>query len=294
MVAVNAGSWVRLGSRAASRKAIPLYKPGELIVAFGDRHRGVARRARHPRHGRPARTQERLRQPLPRHPRRRDRCRGAVAALRAMQRSGVRRAQLHGAAHPSRRTTASSASSGTCSRSGAPAHLGHPDRASPRSVVAVIDTGIAYEDFGPYRKAPDWGNTVFVQGYDFVNADTHANDDESHGTHVASTIAEATNNGGGRRGPRLQLHPDARQGPGQPGFRLLLRRGRGNRLCRQLHRRGREGEGHQPEPGRTRSERGDAPGDRSGSRRRHRGRRRVGERERPRVASRPPFPTSSA
>jgi serine protease len=61
-------------------------------------------------------------------------------------------------------------------------------------VVAVLDTGIAYEDFGPYRKAPDWGSTVFVQGYDFVNHDTHANDDNFHGTHVASTIAEATNN----------------------------------------------------------------------------------------------------
>jgi serine protease len=60
--------------------------------------------------------------------------------------------------------------------------------------VAVLDTGVAYEDFGPYRKAPDWGNTVFLQGYDFVHRDTHANDDEGHGTHVASTIAEEGNN----------------------------------------------------------------------------------------------------
>jgi serine protease len=61
-------------------------------------------------------------------------------------------------------------------------------------VVAVLDTGIAYEDFGPYRKAPDWGSTTFVPGYDFVNDDAHPNDDEYHGTHVASTIAEATDN----------------------------------------------------------------------------------------------------
>ena len=60
--------------------------------------------------------------------------------------------------------------------------------------VAVLDTGVAYEDFGIYRKAPDWGNTVFLQGYDFVHRDGHANDDEGHGTHVASTIAEETNN----------------------------------------------------------------------------------------------------
>ena len=67
-------------------------------------------------------------------------------------------------------------------------------------VVAVLDTGIAYEDFGPYRKAPDFGDTVFVQGFDFINNDTHANDDNFHGTHVASVIAEATNNGTGGAG----------------------------------------------------------------------------------------------
>jgi serine protease len=67
-------------------------------------------------------------------------------------------------------------------------------------VVAVLDTGIAYESFGPYRKAPDWGDTVFVQGYDVVNRDTHPNDDNFHGTHVASTIAEATNNSVGVAG----------------------------------------------------------------------------------------------
>jgi serine protease len=61
-------------------------------------------------------------------------------------------------------------------------------------VVAVLDTGVAYEDFGPYRKAPDWGGTRFVPGFDFVNADSHPNDDEFHGTHIASTIAEATDN----------------------------------------------------------------------------------------------------
>lgn len=60
--------------------------------------------------------------------------------------------------------------------------------------VAVLDTGVAYEDFGPYRKAPDFGGTVFLQGHDFINNGDHANDDNFHGTHVASTIAEATDN----------------------------------------------------------------------------------------------------
>jgi len=66
--------------------------------------------------------------------------------------------------------------------------------------VAVLDTGIAYEDFGPFRKAPDFGGTVFLQGHDFVNNSDHANDDNFHGTHVSSTIAEATDNNVGVAG----------------------------------------------------------------------------------------------
>src|SRR5262245_60060775 len=66
--------------------------------------------------------------------------------------------------------------------------------------VAVLDTGIAYEDFGVFRKAPDFGNTVFLQGRDLINGDDHANDDNFHGTHVASTIAEATDNNVGVAG----------------------------------------------------------------------------------------------
>ena len=67
-------------------------------------------------------------------------------------------------------------------------------KGDPAVVVAILDTGIAFEDFGPYRKAPDFGGTVFVQGHDFINDDSHANDDNFHGTHVASTVAEATDN----------------------------------------------------------------------------------------------------
>lgn len=60
--------------------------------------------------------------------------------------------------------------------------------------VAVLDTGVAYEDYGPYRLAPDLAGTVFVQGYDFVNDDAHPNDDNYHGTHVTGTLAQTTNN----------------------------------------------------------------------------------------------------
>ncbi len=73
-------------------------------------------------------------------------------------------------------------------------------KGDPSVAVAVLDTGVAYEDFGPFRKAPDFGGTVFLPGYNVFTHDTHANDDNFHGTHVASTIAEATNNGAGATG----------------------------------------------------------------------------------------------
>ena len=67
-------------------------------------------------------------------------------------------------------------------------------------IVAVLDTGVAYEDFGIYRMAPDLRGVRFVRGYDFVENDPHPNDDNGHGTHVAGTIAQATNNGMGVAG----------------------------------------------------------------------------------------------
>lgn len=60
--------------------------------------------------------------------------------------------------------------------------------------VAVLDTGIAYRAFGKTPASPDLAGTHFIKGYDFVGHDPYANDRNGHGTHVASTIAEATNN----------------------------------------------------------------------------------------------------
>jgi len=67
-------------------------------------------------------------------------------------------------------------------------------------VVAVLDTGVAYEDYGAYCQAPDLAGTTFVAGYDFVNSDAHPNDDNGHGTHATGTIAQTTNNGVGVAG----------------------------------------------------------------------------------------------
>jgi len=64
-------------------------------------------------------------------------------------------------------------------------------------VVAVIDTGVAYENFRRFKKSPDLYRQRFVRGFDFVDNDRHPNDENGHGTHVTSTIAEATNNGFG-------------------------------------------------------------------------------------------------
>lgn len=52
--------------------------------------------------------------------------------------------------------------------------------------VAVVDTGI--------RKGTDLASTCFVSGRDFVNNDNNPTDDNGHGTHVAGTIAQSTNN----------------------------------------------------------------------------------------------------
>jgi serine protease len=62
------------------------------------------------------------------------------------------------------------------------------------ATVAVLDTGVAYENRGKrYRRAPDLRR--FARGYDFVDGDRHPDDLNGHGTHVAGTIAQTTNNG---------------------------------------------------------------------------------------------------
>ncbi|HEX7279558.1 MAG TPA: S8 family serine peptidase [Solirubrobacterales bacterium] len=90
-------------------------------------------------------------------------------------------------------------------------------------VVAVLDSGVAYRSLGSrFRRSPDFGAGQFVPGYDFVDGDSLPLDESGHGTHVAGTIAEKTDNGTGVTGLayRAKVMP----------VRVLDRNGFGNAL----------------------------------------------------------------
>ena len=83
----------------------------------------------------------------------------------------------------------------------------------PRIVLAMIDTGVAFEDYPipsyelpfvkpgvtMYRRSPELPGP-FLQGHDFVNDDDHPNDDNGHGTMTATIAAGQANNIAGSAG----------------------------------------------------------------------------------------------
>lgn len=67
-------------------------------------------------------------------------------------------------------------------------------------VVAVIDTGVAWKTTTGVKQLPDMVGTEFVDGESFINGLPEGLDDHAHGSHVAGTIAQTTNNGIGVTG----------------------------------------------------------------------------------------------
>lgn len=68
-------------------------------------------------------------------------------------------------------------------------------------VVAVLDTGVAYKDHSKASKLEDMDKTKFGEGKTFTRRGLPDGlDDHAHGSHVAGTIAQSTNNGVGVAG----------------------------------------------------------------------------------------------
>lgn len=63
--------------------------------------------------------------------------------------------------------------------------------------IAVIDSGVAFEDYSDFYQAPGLAHTTFAPGYNFVNSDDHPNDDAGHGTLIAGVLAGMLIDGGG-------------------------------------------------------------------------------------------------
>lgn len=77
------------------------------------------------------------------------------------------------------------------------------------ATVAVIDSGVGARSQGGWIHGQDFNLTKFVKGYNFIDGKDDAPDDNSHGTHVAGTIAESTDNGilGAGVAPEAQIMP---------------------------------------------------------------------------------------
>lgn len=93
--------------------------------------------------------------------------------------------------------------------------------------VAVVDSGVAYEDYDGFYQAPALAHTRFVPGHDFVNNDDHANDDEGHGTHVTGILADMLVDGGGAIGvaPDVTVMPVKAMGADGGGSDYDIARG---------------------------------------------------------------------
>ncbi len=75
---------------------------------------------------------------------------------------------------------------------------GHPG--GQGVVVAIVDTGVAYRNWHEFRRSPDFTRARFTDPYDFLAHNRFPLDRNGHGTFIAGTVAESTNNGQGLTG----------------------------------------------------------------------------------------------
>lgn len=66
--------------------------------------------------------------------------------------------------------------------------------------VSVIDTGVTLADSVEHSPMTDFSKNTVIEGYSFVDDNTNAYDYNGHGSHVAGTIAQSTNNNLGTSG----------------------------------------------------------------------------------------------
>jgi len=65
-------------------------------------------------------------------------------------------------------------------------------------IIAVLDTGVDLDH--PDLNDKIYSSEIYSRGYDFINDDSDATDDNAHGTHVAGIAAAETDNGEGIAG----------------------------------------------------------------------------------------------
>jgi serine protease len=56
--------------------------------------------------------------------------------------------------------------------------------------IAVLDTGVAFENFAEFGRSPQLAQTEFVFPYDATTGTSHPSDSDGHGTHVTGTLAQ--------------------------------------------------------------------------------------------------------
>ena len=178
------------------------------------------------------------RRPRPRSARRARRAHGALPRDLRPRRSALRE-----------QAVAPASASAPRPRGATPAGRGSPSRSSTPASPASTRA--------PSRAGRDLAGTRCEGGWNFVDDTPRRPTTTGHGTHVAGTIAQTTEQRRGRGGPGVLRHAHAHQGPEQAGLRERGQRRRGHPLRRRRRRADHQpvarGPDQEPHPRRTRS-----------------------------------------